>query len=141
MLKTNLKAANAEFAEWVKEGLETHGITSVRQAELRTYGKVSYSAFHDMLAGRVPTESTIIKFATSFGVNVAKGLRIAGYDDLANIWDANTGGKSSKLLLEGEDEEEVIIGYRQARNGFKKAFLALARSVKEETPTYGAKTE
>jgi hypothetical protein len=74
-----------EFAAWVRSVLDSHHVKSLRQAEIRT--RISYSTVGHMLNGRVPESGTFIRFASAYGEDVPAALRIAGFRDIATVWE------------------------------------------------------
>lgn len=73
---------NNELAEWVAS---VKGNRSSRQVEIKT--GVSYATVAAMLNGRTPSAETIIRFARAFAEDVPAALRLAGYDDIAEMWE------------------------------------------------------
>jgi len=73
---------NNELALWAKELI---GDMSLRQVEIRT--GVSYATISSLVQGRNPNADTVIRFARGFQQDVPAALRLAGYEDIAKIWE------------------------------------------------------
>ena len=58
---------------------------SLRQIELKT--GISYSTVKGLLEGRQPNAETLIRFANAYHVAVPDALRLAGYVDIADVWE------------------------------------------------------
>ncbi len=73
---------NNNLAEWAKSLV---GILSLRQAEYKT--GVSYSTIQNIIIGRKVGAESIIRFARGFHQDIPTALRMAGYDDIAEMWE------------------------------------------------------
>ena len=73
------------FTEWVKRVLEERGVTSARQAEKCT--GISYGTIQSTINGRIPSAETVIRFAAAYREDVPAALRLAGYEDIAELWE------------------------------------------------------
>lgn len=129
---------NDRAAEWLKSVLERHGITSSRQAEIRTNGTVTYGTIWNMLKGRRPSEGVIVKIAHAFGEDVGDALRACGYEDVADMLEVSgrTGGASSgrnELKYETADEEEILSFYRGTAPDLQPAAKATLKALLEES--------
>jgi len=62
-----------------------HGIVTLRQAQIRT--GVAHTTIQDILRGRQPGSETVIRLASGFGEDVAVALRLAGHEDIAEVWE------------------------------------------------------
>ena len=73
---------NNNLADWARK---ITGELSLRQVEIKT--GVTYSTVKNILDGRVPEATILIRFAGAFGEDITKVLRLAGYDDIALLWE------------------------------------------------------
>ena len=90
---------NNKLAEWAHE--LSKGM-SLRQVEIKT--KISYATVSGLLDGRQPNAETIIRFARGFNQDIPSALRLAGYDDIAEMWESGT-----------SVEEEVEPNFKSSR--------------------------
>lgn len=85
MSKTSLY--KVEFGGWVRSMI---GSLTLRQAEIRT--GISNATIYSMTEGKIPGEAMVIRFATGFKQDVEVALRLAGYEQMADLWKANRAG-------------------------------------------------
>lgn len=93
-----------DFAKWVRRVLDEHNVKSSRQAEVRS--KVSFATIQNMLNGRVPEATIVIRFAAAYGEDVGAALRLAGYDDIAGVWETGAAPRPPKETREPDPEAE-----------------------------------
>jgi hypothetical protein len=138
---------NTKFAEWVDRILLEHGIKTLRQAEPRT--GISHSTIKNMKEGRVPEEPAIIRFAASFGEDVATALRLAGYDEMADIWEGQHNVPDAGLITVrenpidynsdpdvGEEEGEVLRYFQGIPPMMRPAAKAMLKGLMDAEPDY-----
>jgi len=115
---------NNKLGEWAREVLQKNGVTSLRAAESRS--RIAYSTIKNLLDGKVVSEAIIIRFAHTFGEDIAAALRLAGYNDIAGIFD-HPKPRTSWLVKEtrspyGEDPESDLSDILRL---FKEIFQSL----------------
>lgn len=76
---------NNKLAEWAQRIIDEHNGLSLRQVENRT--NIAATTVMSILQGRQPNAETIIRFAKGFGEDIPTALRLAGYDDIAEVWE------------------------------------------------------
>ena len=126
-----MSAFNKDLAEWAKALV---GGLSYRQVEIRT--GVSYATVPNVLVGRKVGAETIIKFAVGFDADVGEALRLAGYNEISDIWETGAYQKPPEEEPEPvnekkftEDEQEMITYYRGSPPELKPAVRAMLREI------------
>lgn len=87
----SVKQYNNGLAEWAKEVV---GSMTLRQAENKS--GITYSTISNILHGRVPDAVLLIRFAAAFGKDIGEALRLAGYDDIAELWQNRGDGNTER---------------------------------------------
>lgn len=150
---------NNTFGEFLTKLMEMHGITSSRQARIRT--GISHTTIEALLAGTQPSVETALRIASGFKADQVEALRAAGFDELADdmqagieraITEARAANVSENDTTEltyeplDHDEEEVVSFYRgmapTMRPAAKAALKAMLDAMPdaEDWPTYGRGT-
>lgn len=125
---------NDGLAEWVNRLVAGH---SLRQVEIRT--RVPFTTIGAMKQGRTPNADTIIRFASAFGEDVAAALRLAGYDDIAEVWEKGAAPAPAREEPRYERDEwaddpdapEVMAFYTGLPAGDREVVKALLRALTE----------
>lgn len=98
-----------EMAGWAESILKERGLT-LRMAEIAT--GVSYTTINNIVKGRVPEPTILIRFAAGMGQDVAGALRLAGLDDIAQMWES---GRYPREAIEVEPAEDGAEAQRARR--------------------------
>jgi transcriptional regulator with XRE-family HTH domain len=117
---------------------------TLRQVEAKT--GIPYSTVKALLDGRNVSPETIIRFAEAFHVSIPEGLRLAGFDDIAEIWE--TGAAPQQVHHDPQHDEEpdgeegeVLLYYRGVPDHLKPTAKKLLKSLMEDDsddiPTMG----
>lgn len=134
---------NAQLGQWVRDTLEENGGLSLRQAEQRT--KISYMTIKGLLEGRQVNAETIMRFASAFQKEIPYALRLAGYNDLAELWEQRESVSAADPLDISEDTDfpEVLAAYRglpvEMKAGVKAMIVAAHREHQRNQTTHGKK--
>ena len=103
---------NTKLAEWVEE---VKGNLSTRQVEIKA--GISYATVSAMLNGRTPSAETIIRFARAFGKDVPAALRLAGYEDIAEMWESGAAPVVDETWEKDSDSDASLLAEAE-RMGF-----------------------
>lgn len=99
---------NNRLAEWVSR---VKGERSTRQVEIKT--GVSYATVSAMLNGRTPSAETIIRFARAFGEDVPAALRLAGFEDIADMWETGAAPTQAEPDIYADRELVERLGFTE----------------------------
>jgi hypothetical protein len=120
---------NTELAEWARGVV---GDRSLRQAEIRT--GISHMTVKSILEGRQPSAETLIRFAAAFDEDVAAALRLAGYEDIAEVWETGAAPPPAKPEPEEPEQAPTMAHYDtdDLTESQQLAIEALLRAFREE---------
>lgn len=104
---------NNNLADWAKNVVK--GL-SLRQVEIKT--GVTYSTTKNILDGRVPEATILIRFAGAFGEDIPEVLRLGGYADIADLWDQGQTRTEKNRASEAIQENTVELVYETAEENY-----------------------
>lgn len=125
------------FGEWLRGLMDKHRLT-LRGARART--GMAHTTLQDLLYGRRPTVETVVRIARGFHEDVPNALRLAGYDEFADMWQPESSAdgavRESDLSYEAlpDDEQEVVSYYHGLADALKPAALAQLKALYEAAP-------
>ncbi len=125
---------NKNFGEWVRKALDDRSL-SLRQAEYKC--GLSATLIKNMTDGRVPDADNVIRFAAGMKLDIMEGLRLAGHDDFAAIWETGRAPDTEEWPQEqdvslrslAEDEKEVLEYYGGMPETLKESTLQYLKAV------------
>jgi transcriptional regulator with XRE-family HTH domain len=138
---------NNNLADWITGIVTKPDGTrlTLRQVEAKT--GIPYSTVKALLDGRNVSPETIIRFAEAFHVSIPEGLRLAGFEDIAEIWETGAAPQQAQddpqqdAEPQDESEGEVLLYYRGVPDHMKPAALKILKSLmdddSEDIPTIG----
>lgn len=141
---------NEQLAEWAKQVFAERGL-SLRSAEIKS--GVSATTIHGMLAGKAPGAMPLIKFATAMQAEVPAVLRLAGYEEEAELWETGAMPHHPPRVQEeqaphddqadddpghdlADDERDVLQHYRGLPANLQPAAREMIRTLREAAGGY-----
>jgi hypothetical protein len=147
-----------KLARYVRALMDSKGITSSRQAEMKT--GVSFGSIQNMLHGKRVKVGLFVQFIKPFGVDVGEALRECGYTDMAYAVQGRPPEDSNVPVVEEKppdnaltyepldhDEEEMVSFYRGMAPVMRPAAKAALKAMLDSMPDadewsgFGKKTE